>query len=870
MTSMGADSDRTDVPNKWTGVSRGQGHIYQAGRDVLVVKQEAREESRVRALPRDTPAFTGRENELAELLACVADTSRRASIVAISAIDGMAGIGKTTLAVHAGHHLSLEYPDAQFFVNLHGHTPEIEPLEPGDVLVGLLAEMGVDPQHIPVDTDGKASMWRTRTADKRILLILDDALNSDQVIPLLPGSDSSCVLVTSRRRLTDLTTRYAAASLPLDILPREQAVKLLIRVAGRTPQPSETGAIDAILRSCGFLPLAICLAASKLVHHPTWTFLDLSAEIETAHDGLSLFSSDTGSVAAAFHMSYRDLPRARQLFFRRLALSPGPDIEACAAAAVAGTSLMTSRAQLDALYNDHLLQETSRGRYRMHDIVRGYAKFIASDERSVGRQRAVKRLLAHYEFEAANAAARLARAGGTNALYQQVSGRSTTASKGTRADALQWLNAERSNLLACARYAESTGDMSRVCRFADILNDFLLEAGLWDEAETLHEAAVRAANRDEDRARALGNLGWVRFLKGDCAAADEALNSACTTFEETRSELGRAETLVKRGRLRWLLGDYEDATADLTLAKDLYGASGDHKAGEADALNNLGAVLRETASYRAAVEALETALRMFKDIDDLHGEAEALQNLGATLRFMGDYPPAQAALERSLALSRSLASRHGEAVALTYLGAVLQETGDLHGAWASCEASLAINREIGSRHGEAETLVKLASIARLTDRDREAIAMARAGLAVYQALGSQLGAADALNELGAALCSAGNHADAEPVLRDALSIYAGVGNRHGEAEVLNHLGSTLRHQLKDEAALDVHLQALAASRQAGSPVEEARSMEGAARCWIQLGQRARASEFLDAATAIYARVAPSELARIRLLADSIV
>ena len=279
----------------------------------------------VSTLPADTASFTGRVEQLDQIKDAAIAAAVAGRVVAIHAINGMPGVGKTALAVHVGHLVADQFPDRQLFVDLHAHTPGQLPADPADVLAGLLAADGVDARSLPAGLDGRAAMWRDRMAGQRVLLILDNAASSDQVAPLLPGAAGSLVLVTSRRYLGDLLS--VLVPVPLGTLPADDAVKMFVRLCRRAGQePAKVGEIVAL---CGYLPLAISLLASVHNRHQTWAMEHLISETRTK---LLAVRAENRTVAAAFELSYQYLPERRQLFFRRLGLHPGTAIDVWAAA----------------------------------------------------------------------------------------------------------------------------------------------------------------------------------------------------------------------------------------------------------------------------------------------------------------------------------------------------------------------------------------------------------------------------------------------------------------------------------------------------------------------------------------------------------
>ena len=327
--------------------------------------------------------------------------------MSIHAIGGMAGIGKTAFAVHAAHRLAGRFPGGQIFLPLHAHTPGQQPVDPADALASLLLTIGVPAGQIPADLQARTGLWRDRLAGRQLLLVLDDAADSEQVRPLLPGGGGSLVLVTSRRRLTALED---AQAISLDALPPGEAAGLLVRLAVRPGLSAADPGVGEITRLCGCLPLAIGMLARQLYHHPAWTVAGLAAELAAATGRLELLATENLSVAAAFDLSYADLAPDQQRLFRRLALHPGTDIDPYAAAALDGTGLAGARRGLEALYDQYLLTEPAPGRYRMHDLIREHARALASRlDPGDAREQATGRLLDYYQHAAARAQALLAR-----------------------------------------------------------------------------------------------------------------------------------------------------------------------------------------------------------------------------------------------------------------------------------------------------------------------------------------------------------------------------------------------------------------------------------------------------------------------------
>jgi tetratricopeptide (TPR) repeat protein len=769
-------------------------------------------------LPRDVTAFTGRKAELGRLAAA----ARSGGVVSIHAVDGMPGVGKTALVTRAAHLLAGEFPDGQLFVGLHAHTPGMQPADPTEVLGGLLACTGMDPREIPEGLEARAQRWRGRLAGKRVLLVLDDAAGHAQVEPLLPGTGGCLVLVTSRRRLIALP---GTQPLALDTLPPAEAAELLTRLSGRAPDSSGTTMAAAnLVALCGYLPLAIALLAGRLAHHPGWSLPDLAADFAAARDRLAQLAAGDRpgdpAVTAAFDMSYNGLPRGRQRLFRFLGLCPGADIDAFAAAALAGIALARAREDLDALYGDHFLDEPAPGRYRLHDLLREYAcALTARCDRAAGRARATGRLLDYYQHAALAADRHLARRTRPGPPPVTTPPVAMPGLPG-QAAALAWMHAERASLLACIDCASAHGQPRRVIALTAAMAAFLDQEGSWPQAAVLHRASATAARRLGDRlseAGALQDLGRVWYLAGECPAAAGLQGQALAIYQD--------------------LGD---------------------RLGEANARRDLGRVLRMTGDYPAAARQQGQALVIYRDLGDRLGEANVLRELGRVRAVTGDYPAAARLLEQGLAIHQDLGGGLGEAYALQELGRVRAVTGDYPAAARLLKQALAIHENLSGRPGEAAVLRDLGRVLRMTGDYPAAARLLEQALAIYQDLGSRLGEAVALRELGRVRYLTRDYPAAADLLERSVSLFREAGDLQGEAEALNTTGALLAASAGPADALAAYRQALRLARQVGSPLDEAQALEGAARCAAGDGDPAAARDGLREAIAIYQRIGAAE------------
>ncbi len=727
-----------------------------------------------RTLPRDTVSFTGREQELARLLEALAPTAAGRMVLGIHAIDGMAGIGKTTLAVHAAHRLAPSFPDGQFFLPLHAHTPGQRPVGPADALASLLLIAGVAAPQIPPGVEARAARWRDHVAGKKILLLLDDAAGHEQVRPLLPGTAGSLVVITSRRRLAALED---AAQISLDTLSPGEAAALLARLAARPGMDAGDAAVGDITRLCGYLPLAIGMLASQLRNHPAWTGARLADELAEARNRLAFMHAENVSVGAAFGLSYADLTPGPRRLFRRLGLVPGLDIDAYAAAALDGTGLDQARRQLDELYDQHLLAEAAPGRYQMHDLLREHARVLAAADDPAQSDEAAGRLLDYYLHTALAA-------GQHFTLWPSAYRRSLPSRPPAQAPDLSslkqagaWLEAERANLHAAADYAAGHACFPHAFALPAAMSGFLIARGHWDQSAALHRTALAAARRAGDRlgeARTLAELGIVQRQTDDYPAATASWARALALHDNVGDLPGQANVLNQLGFLHVLTGDYPAATASQQQALALARRARDRLA-EGAALNHLGLTQHLTGDYPAAAASLRQALALFRDLGNLFGQAYALNDLGVVQQETGDYPAAADSQQQALALFRDLGNLFGQAQALNDLGLVQQETGDYPAAADSHQQALTLFTELGNRLGQAEALNRLGELATRTANTAQARQRHTQALAIARVLGAAPEEARALEGIAQAQLHDGNPGQAAAHLQQALTIYQRIG-----------------------------------------------------------------------------------------------
>jgi tetratricopeptide (TPR) repeat protein/transcriptional regulator with XRE-family HTH domain len=732
-----------------------------------------------RTLPRDVVNFTGRRGELTQLLGAIDSLAAGGGVVGIHAIDGMAGIGKTTFAVHAAHRLAPGFPDGQFFLPLHAHTPGHRPVGPADALASLLLTAGVAAAQIPPGLEARAARWRDQVAGKKVLLLLDDAAGHEQVRPLLPGTAGSLVLVTSRRRLAALED---AAVVSLDVLPPDEAAALLARLAARPGMSARDAAVGEITGLCGYLPLAIGMLARQLRHHPAWTATQLAAELAVARDRLALMHAENVSVGAAFGLSYADLTPGQQRLFRRLGLIPGPGFDAYAVAALDGTTVDAARRGLEGLYDQHLLAEPAPGHFELHDLLREHARALAATDDPAESDEAIGRLLDYYLHTALAASQHVTTqmtpippvpAGRQPDYVPQLS---------APGQAAAWLEVERANLHAAAGYAAACGRSQHAVAIPAAVADSLDSRGHWDQAAALHQTALTAARQAGDRAGQAGtltNLCAVQGATGDYRAAVASATQALALYRDLGDRVGQANALNNLGIVQRCTGDHQAATASCRQALELF-RDLDHRYGQGDALNELGTVQMLAGNYAAAAESLQQALAFYREIGHRLGQADALVNLGKVQRLTGDYQAAAASQRQVLEQFRDVGERAGQADARNELGLLQQLAGDYPAAAASHHEALDMFRGLGDRLGEASTLNSLGELLSQTSDTQQARDHHAQALAIARGLGAPQEEARALEGIGRCHLQDGNSGEGAAKLQQALAIYQRIGTPAAE------------------------------------------------------------------------------------------
>jgi len=632
-------------------------------------------------LPADLSTFTGRRNELAQTLTLLSG-SGPANTVVISAIGGMAGIGKTTLAVHWAHQVADQYPDGQLYVNLRGFAASGQVMQPSDALRGFLGALGVPVQAIPVDLDAQSALFRSRLAGRQVLVLLDNARDVEQVRPLLPGSPGCAVIVTSRNQLSGLVAAEGAHSLTLDLLPAAESRDFLARRLGGDRIAAEPQAVAEILDRCAGLPLALAVVAARTTMRPEYSLKMVANELTAAHGSLDAFSRTDASsdVRAVFSWSYHAVGSAAARLFRLLPTHPGPDIPTAAAAALAGLPGREVTTLLGELARAHLVGEPKPGRYSCHDLLNAYAAELAEPDES---RAALHRVLDYYLHSARAAALALFPQRPLIPLAEPQPD-VTPAQFPDRDAAMAWFTAEHANLTAAISAAVTDFD-AHAWQLAWTMENYLEWQGHWADWTHALRASVAAGERLGDpfaQANAHRGLGLAYAAQHQNELADHHLAQALQFYDQIGDLVGQGA--VQRAIAAQLMRQHRfvDALRLLEHALDRYQrAEFDNGAGAA--LNEIGWCHTIIGNHERAIQHCTQAMAILQRAGNRPGEAATWDSLGYAHHQLGDHAEAARCYQRAVDLRREDGARQHEARSLTRLGDVHHDAGDHQAATAA-------------------------------------------------------------------------------------------------------------------------------------------------------------------------------------------
>jgi DNA-binding SARP family transcriptional activator/Tfp pilus assembly protein PilF len=626
----------------------------------------------VAQLPADIADFTGRAGQVASLCDLLTTPHRPDSpgAVVLAAVIGAGGLGKTTLAVHAAHLLREAFPDGQLYAHLVGAG---QPVSPAEILARFLRDLGADPARIPVDEEERAAQYRSWLAGRRVLIVLDDARDAAQVRPLLPGSASCAVLVTSRSRMPELA---GSRFVDLDVLELSEARSLFTAIIGEERAAAEPAAGDRVLAACAGLPLAIRIAGARLAARGRWTIAAMADRLSDERRRLDELKTGNLAVRACFEVSFSSLPAADlpdaidpAHAFRLLGVWQGLSIGLPAAAALFGTTVEYAADALEVLVDAQLLQAPAPDRYQFHDLLRAYAADRAvAEEPADLRDAAVRRILAWY-LHTVDAVAQMVSPYRYRIPLPDGEPAGPPLTFTSLDQALDWCEMERANLLAATRQAALSGLYEFAWQLPTASLGFFNRRTYWADWVETHQIALASARQIGDRrgeAMVLNNLGigYARRLTGDAIGCFE---QAMDIRREIGDRPGEAQTAANLADTYLRIDRVEEALDLLNRALAIHRQEG-HQYGEGVALNNLGEVFLAKGRAEEAVPTLGQARDIFARIGELRGEGYALTNLGEAHLALAEPGAAADCLQRALDVRRALGDRLGEAQTLRDLG----------------------------------------------------------------------------------------------------------------------------------------------------------------------------------------------------------
>jgi len=669
-------------------------------------------------LPTDIPDFTGRDSQVKGLSGLLSGSGEvhPSAAVRIALVAGAGGLGKTALAVHAAHMLVPQFPNGQVYANLLGAT---QPVDPSEVLGRFLQDFGIDAANIPADADGRAARYRTLLAGRRVLIVLDDARDAAQIRPLLPGTGSCAVLVTTRRQMPDLT---GARVVDLDVLPREDAHALFAQVIGQKRALAEPAATEDVLTACAGLPLAIRIAGARLATRSSWTVRAMADRLADEHKRLDRLRVGDVGVRASFEVSYTSLPGPETpggvdpaRAFRLLGLWTGPSVSLPAAAALLGEEEDIVADALDVLVDAHLLESPEPDRYRFHDLLRVYAADRArTQEPEDDRLAAITRLLTWYLHNTA-AAARV-----ISPHYARIPLGQPPAQEGFSSldEALAWCETERSGLVAATQLAAASGLHEIAWKLPAAAMSFYYRRSHLADWVTTHEIGLASARALGDRraeAWILNRIGMAYGLQHRKESVD-CLERALAICREIGDERETARAANNLANTHIELGRFSEAREAAERALGLHRRAGTRH-GEGIALDVLGAACRELGQPDEAIVHLQRSLAIFREVGARDAEADSLYELGETYLSLGQLPDAITYLNASLTIRRGIGDRHYQAVLLQRLGWAQRQAGDLNQAHELFTEALHLYEAIGETANAAAIRAYLVPPAGMNQRE---------------------------------------------------------------------------------------------------------------------------------------------------------
>jgi DNA-binding SARP family transcriptional activator/tetratricopeptide (TPR) repeat protein len=772
-------------------------------------------------LPPGLGDFIGRDEEV-QLL--TSEIGHRPGPL-LQVIDGMAGAGKTSLAVHVARHVAGRFPDAALYIDFNAHGPGQPDLSAADALHRLLRMLDVPAERIPATMTGRSTLWRSELAHRRALIVLDDVTGPEKILPIVPAAGDCLIIVTSRRRHADWAGTRPKT---LDVLPDEDAITMFTRVAG-PDTATDVSEVARAVRLCGCLPLAIRVTASRLRDGRATGLSNLLDELSDVQADCDPAGEVSERVLSAFEFSYRGLTAAQRRFFRYLGISPCPDTPAYAAMALTGGTLADTVATLGALQGHHLLRQSSPGRFQFHDLVHAFAMArFRQEDTEAERHRAAGRLLDYYLHTAEHASRLLYAAPRQTDLpsHPAFPEPAMTTPHAARA----WLESEWSNILHVAQYAARRERKSHCADLTHTIAEFLDTSGYWHHAASAHMIALQA-----------------------CQDLDDLPRAAQAAFDLSLTNLR--------------IGKHEAALQQARYAAVIYRTLGDRQ-GHAAAVDRIGVIHRYSARFRDALAHHQEAMDIHRQIGDEHGVARDVGNVGIAYTSLGEYSRAIDYLNQALDIYRRASDRRGEARTLMNICAAQGDQGYHRDALSNCQESLSVFREIGGHRQQISLLLhNMGEIYRYKGEYRKALTEYREALAGYREIGDLQYQSQILCDIGAAYQGLECYSEALVHHEKAEPMASEIGNRYGRVKALCGMADAHRAVGSYADALAHYEQARRLAREIEAPYQEAKALYGTAETLLRTQGVEAARIYWREACEIFGRLGAPEAAILEIRLD---
>jgi DNA-binding SARP family transcriptional activator/tetratricopeptide (TPR) repeat protein len=785
---------------------------------VTPAHQRAGQAVQPNTLPPAIHDFVGRASELRALT----QPDQHSNKVRVCVIDGMGGVGKTALAVRAAHQLSARYPDAQLYLSFHADAVPSSELDPGSALSRLILMLDIPPERIPAPVQERARLWQSELRHRRIVIVLDDVSDPEQIRPLVPAAGDCLIIVCTRRRRADWPP---AETLSLSPLTSDEALTLMIRIIGPEARHAP-GQVAEAARLCGRLPLVIRVAAGMLRRRRPSDLSELVRELAELNSGRGDASETGRLIQSAFEFSYRQLTTIQQRFFRYLSISPCPDITIEIASAMTDIPAGEAESCLNALIEHHLVEQGPQGRIRFHDLVRAYAASrSAHDDPGSERRRALERLITHYLMTASYANQVLFEPPGP---YQD----NHHSDKNYSVDAAWiWLEEEWHNVLLITQYAGKYEWKRECADLAHAIGPFLKNDGYWNDALAVHHTALLACQELDDlprMARAASNLSLMSFLTGHHEAAEQHAANAMAIYRSL-----------------------------------------DDRQGQASVFDHLGIIHRNSSQSRNALAHHQEAMAIYRAIGDTRGVAESLVHAGSAFGALGRFAEEIDCLHQALDICRKTGHKRAEAITLNNLGAVYDDQGRHREAMENYQQSLAIFKEIRGRQNIAVLEQNIGRVLQYKGDYEAAISIYRRVLRTYQAIGDLQQQAVVLDLIGSAFWLGESYSESLAHHQRAAALAADIGDLSLYAAALCGIADAHRGAGSYSAALEHYGKARKLATEIESPYLQAKALYGTAETLLKTrGQEAARIHWREAHD-IYSSLGVPEAALVELRLDGI-